>query len=643
MAVTYKSYKSGAWSSNTGHALTHSQLVSAATDVVVIGDSWAAFGHHRGADVDSVHFDLDAWYGGVVNVSFWNVPLGMTSTANPNDPRIVGTHPLDGRKGFASPITGKGRFVEALERAGVDPDNINLHEYACGATTAGWYEGTPSAGAFNQGRPTQVDPTPGIGSSYGCPTGVITGGLHATDDRSVWLQKQYWLQDGAHASHPWRDWSLCDMIAHPPTGKVVVLMSLGGNDLFGLTQDSKFVDPMTGVFDPNGVFAARWEQIKTNVMQVVDSIYLLNPNAEVVWTGYCNFPVDDANLANPKIKLPTNYGPSPTTPSSYGPVGWNVYEDDGPNLPDPDYTGEYYDLDTLPLSFYPGGRNLLTLPFSWFPSSPGFMRLYGAWTPYTAQRDAGYVMIKHWVAHYFADKYSWQGQGTAAHPGFWSGYSWVNSLSSTQSYGHSIVHHEWWGSWTEWVILGYGPTRNYKWQTGDGSGGIVAGYWSLRSDLALYQGHRWDQIYARTLELLADSGTMNNIIFASNGDYISGHQLVTIITKDITTKNVTKVFRDYMRPQMQATASHYLGLGKRFIVADTFDIGPHDPGTSQDDPDAYPAMPTENFIEGVHLSSLGIDYWQDAIVSTLLSKTQVLGTYTPVPVVRKVRYGNNWL
>lgn len=636
-AIAHKSYKAGVWNTNTGHALTHSQLVSPTTDVVVLGDSWAAFGHHRGADVPVLSVDIDTWFNGAVNITMWNAPLGMTSTGDPNDPRMVNGYNLNGRRGFSSPVTGKGRFVEALQRAGIDPSIINLHEYACGGTTAGLYGSESTSGAYNQGMPTRIDPVPGVGSDYGTST-PSHGGMTVDGGTSVWMNKQNWLQDAPHVGHPWRDWTLCDMIAHPPTGKLVVLMSLGGNDVFGLSQVLPFADVKTGEFDPDNAFANRWSDIKTNIKQIIDTIYMLNPNAEIVWTSYCNFPIDDANLANPKIKLPTDYAPSPTTPNSWGPVGWNVYEDDGPNAPDPDFTGQNHNIDTLPLAYYPGGRNMLTLPFIWNPSSDAFMRVYGGWFAYVGQRDAGYDLVKYWMAHQLADSYAWQGQGTAAHPGFWSGYSWIDVLGPTQSYGHNDPPPFYW-----WIIDGWGPTQNYRWMYGDGSGSLIDVNWYIRSSLATYQGHRWDQIYSRTVQLLVDSETINNAIFFSSGDFLSGHQLATIVTKDITTKNIARLFRDFMRPCMIDVTDYYHGQGKRFIAVDTFDIGPHDSDNSQDDPINYPAMPAQNFVEGVHLSTLGIDYWQDHVVTTLLAKTQVLGVYTPVAVSRKVRYGNNWL
>lgn len=565
----------------TGRVQVRAEVIPA-IDLIIIGDSISAFTWHRGTTIPSVVYDTGTWFtSGLLNVTFsGGLPSGMTSTGDPLDPRVIAGVPMDGRKGFSS-VTGKGLLVDALAAAGVAADRISLWEFACGGTTAGLR--TVTTGAFSEGLPTRRDP---VGGSYGCPPGVIPGGWQATDNRTAWLQTQFWLEG---SGHPMEGWTLCDMIAHAPTGRPVVVFTLGGNDLFDVCKIVRMVDPHTREFDPTGSVTDCWDDIAPisgtgDIDAITEAIFMLNENARVVWVSYPNLIADHPSLSNPRLKLPVNY--EPDTAGVDGPVGWIPYAGDGSNPPDPDYLAPNHSPATMPLSIWPAGAAGTSFPATWNRTVPGFMRAFHGWGGFTGQRDATYAWLRQWFGHWYADNHAWQGHGTMASPApsvppftFYPGYGW-------------------------------GPSHNWLWAN--------EAWWS---GLVWFPNHRWNGIYNRIQALMGTPGDINALIVLTGGSFFSAHQLLTILTKDITTANIARVFRDMGRPRMRAWERRWRNAGRRAWHVDVWDV--MRPGGSDASHDGIPAMNYADFVEGVHLTEAGGQFWTSHVAERLIATTKV--------------------
>lgn len=593
-------------------------------DVVVMGDSWSAFGHQRGTTVPTISYDAENWaINYFVHVSLTNCPSGMNSSPNVNNPALISNRPLQGREGFSSKYN-KGKFVDALARLGIEPSKINLHEYACGGTTAGLYplnvENTifeTTFGAFDQRTPTIKGALLSGYAGYGIDDSPMAGGgFLATDGLSAWMQKQNYLQDPGHDINDpmlqFKNYTLCDMIAYPPTGRVLVLLTLGGNDIFGKAKQHLFIDPMTGAWDPDGAFADVAESIASadgaggSMQKIIESIYLLNPNAEVVWPSYMNMPIDEPGVRSLKAMLPTPYGPDPANAGGLGPTGWKVYSGDGANTvslatPRPEYAPPHDNPFNMESISWPAGPQGTTVPVYLNIGTLGFFKDNFAWTGFTKQRDATYPFIQPWYAHYFADSYAWQGTGTTASPGVVE-----NPLTL---YGTFPNQH-------------FGPNYQWHWINGDGVSDFAFTSWLLYTVRLTIQGHQWRQIYNAVYAGLDNSLLNQQMVL--NTTLINFDKALTILTKDLTTKNISRLFRDQLRPRMAAAESHWQGLGRKFYSIDVFDAGGPTDGTSQDDPVGVPTLPKDNFVEGVHLSSLGIDFWQTAITTQIKARSHLL-------------------
>ena len=606
--------------------------VTGPVDLVLYGDSWVGMQLHRGADVENLEVSLGFGEGleglesAIANVSFGNASAGFTSSGSPDEPELVGTGQAHGAKGYGS-TTGKGVLADALEAAGWNPEQVNVWEFGLGNATLGYYDETnfaptSSSLAMNQGRPTRVDP---VGGTYGCPTGTIPGGHQKQNRVSGWLAKQDRL---IGTGDEYEDWSICDVVAHPPTGRVVVARTGWGNDVFGITQKRPYLDPYTGEWDPTGWLALRYAELAQAAREVDEAFYLLNPDAELWWLSYFNFQLDDPEVRN-------FHGPFPGVDGWRTRADWNDYQLDGPNLADPlGAGGGYDDPNTVDRVTWPGGSGLLSLPFNWSPSSPGFKRVYGGWTPYRGQWDENFAYMRDWYARHMANSLARQAQGTAANPGFFrprdtsltrsdgsfyeSGY-WVNEVGPGNSYGHQhyVYQYQWWtGSYavsSYYVIDGWGPTPNYTWR-----------HEAYLYNSVNYTGRRWLGIFDRTVQASADGGTLNNLVFLTGGAFLGGHTYATLLSKDVTSANIARVMRDPWRELALAEQAHHRSLGRRYIAVDVWDdTSRPEVGTSQDNPAGVPVGPESDWIEGVHLTGAGARDWCRAIVDFVLPRTEL--------------------
>lgn len=611
--------------------------------IITFGDSITAFTMHRGENVAQVIFQADTssllggaipqeWANTQMQVSLFDCNSGYTSTGDPDEPFVFPGVPFQGREGFSSD-TGMGLFVDALVNEGITTDLINFWEYACGGTTATACLSSP--GAWGAGMPEFVDH---LGGDYGCPPGQIDGGFVYNNRETIWLSKQAWLEG---TGDPYEHYTFCDAIAHCPTERCIVIGSIGGNDFIDLGKTYKFADPFTGEFDPDGGYAARALEIYYAVQAFVDKVHMLNANAEVYIVGYPNFVADAFGAGNDLLNFRWPYRGAETDilwPLGLGPKytnHWPVYSGDGAPTLDPLSDGIYYESwDTLQnrLCTWPLGT-VFTLPGIWNPQvSKGFARGYFAGMGFTAQKDAEYLFLQDWVGRQFANLYAWQMQGTAANPGFfvpthsdgvhidpgYPGY-WVNSVGPGATYQHT---HWYWSAFFGWfqntLVDGQGPTYNWRVRNLDGSGNPLAPYWSLRGALA--QGHGWDQIFARTRELLEYS-QLNNTVLLSNGSVINFPQAWTVLTKFFTTKFLSMMFRDQLRPIFDDLASTRQWL-HHLDVWDDVDLADRSPINSQDDPNGVPVYPGDHYIEGLHLTSKGGPKWCRKVAQHLLAVTQ---------------------
>lgn len=82
-----------------------------------------------------------------------------------------------------------------------------------------------------------------------------------------------------------------DIISSPPTGKVVVFMSLGGNDLINLSKTSG------GRIRPENVtnWSSMLSTVNSDISSTLTNIFDLNPDAHVVFLSYTRMRIIDAN------------------------------------------------------------------------------------------------------------------------------------------------------------------------------------------------------------------------------------------------------------------------------------------------------------------------------------------------------------
>jgi hypothetical protein len=554
-------------------------------DVVLIGDSWAAFGWNRGTTTSTISLSGGAFLdlAGAFNITLANCPSGMISVSDTNAPVIVAGKTQQGREGFTS-TSGKGQLADAFINAGIDIDQLNIWEYSCGATTAGQYDYTgtnpqTSSGAWDYDLPTTQS---SLGGTYGTTGASLLGAGWKINgsNTSAWLQTQEWL-DGT--GHPFENYTLCDMIAHPPTGRCIVMMCLGGNDAIDTGHRQRYLDPFDGTFDPTGAHAAQWDHVAavsgdSSIRRITNAIYTLNDQAEVFWVSYLNMPVDDPDLRNARLVLPP-VDPAATTD---GPVGWHAYAGDGTNpVPAVLMDTPYDNPSTMDSVTWPTGPGFPSFPVTWNINTPGFHRIYHAWNTLFAQKNYSgmHDWFRTYVAFWYATDNAWQGQGTeASHPA---------PVFNNHNY-----------QWTHDVVF-------------DGAG-------------INYTGHRWNAIYSRIRSVYSDTGTTQNFISAVQTHPINWHQYQTIINKDLTTASMSRLFRGMQQPRMAAMQTYWQNLGKKFWALDLYDQVPaYYGGTSQDDPDGVRCLPKDNFID-LHLSSIGNPKWCALIAQHLLRRTTLL-------------------
>jgi hypothetical protein len=558
-------------------------------DVVMIGDSWAAFGWNRGTTTSTISLSGGAFLdlAGAFNINLFNCPSGMISVSDTNAPVIVAGKTQQGREGFTS-TSGKGQLADAFIAAGIDIDQLNMWEYSCGATTAGVndYTGTnpqTTSGAWDQDMPTTVS---SLGGNYGCANTTLAFGGWKVDGSytTAWLKKQEWL-DGT--GHPFEDYTLCDMIAHPPTGRCIVMMCLGGNDAIDTGHRQRYLDPFDGTFDPTGAHTAQWDQVAavsgdSSIRRITNAIYTLNPDAEVFWVSYLNFPVDDPGLRNANLVLPSSWNgtPAPTD----GPTGWLAYAGDGTNpVPAVEMDTPYDNPSTMDSVTWPTGPGFPSFPVTWNINTPGFHRIYHAWNTLFAQKN--YSQTHQWfrtyVAFWYATSHAWQGQGTQASP-----------------------------------VPPVFNNHNYQWTHDVSSDGLIG-----------FTGHRWNMYNSAIRATYADTASTQNFIaapFVGQTHPINFHQYQTIINKDLTTASMSRLFRGMQQPRMAAMQAYWQNLGKKFWALDLYDQVPaYYGGTSQDDPDGVRTLPKLDFID-LHLSSSGNPKWCALIAQHVLSRTTVL-------------------
>lgn len=573
-------------------------------DIVTLTDSYGAFGFHRGTTQSTISYaPSNALIGGLASISFANAPEGMTTGPG----QLQDGRPVDGRKGYTS-TSGKGQLVDALARIGVDPAAVNLHEYGCGGTTA--LTGVETTGAFTAGMPTTRST---LGGTYGCPTGSLgANGWKATDQRSPWLQKQAWL--AGKPNHPWKDHTLCDMIAHPPTGRCVVAITIAGNDLFDMSKQVPLVDPITGAFDPTGNLATRADQVASlsgggAVQQIAAAVYLLNPDAEIWWVSYVNMPWDDTRVANTRCGTVAGTDPASAGPG-WSPTGWNTYEDDGGkgSHPGAEFSAPNSNPYTMQTCTYPAGANGITFPAVWnLSASAGFFRAYGAYGPFVAQRDATYTsgVLRDWWAHFIADENAMQLVGSAASPGPFTAPTFFLTFVVTPG------------------------SVNWRRRNTDGASDYAIAS-SIRGAQS-FLGRGWDQLYGTTQGLLANSGQIDNVIVLSGATFMTAHQKLTVASKDVTTRNVGRLFKDQLKPRMDAAENYWQSQGRKFVALHVWDTPgeTHPAGNSQDDIDNYPALPQADFVDGVHPSSSGNPKWCNAVAAAAAQRSTLLREILP--------------
>lgn len=614
-------------------------------DFVTICDSWGA-GWQRGVTLPTltvVPTDFGGLGAQVVTFTFHNTASWWASDGSAGAPVMFADQKAQGRQGF-SHTSGKGSLVDAFLRVAENfdleftADNINFHEYGCGATTAGVYDYgggsyTSGSGAYAVGLPTHQEApgTAGTGLLYGCPPGQVpppntAGGWQLDGRRSPWLQKQTWLNDGTHPGVPeqqWANWSLCDMIQFPPTGNLVVFLCLSGNDAINAVQRRLLIDPYTGAADPTGVIGQVWDAVYNTatddgyIRRIVDAIYMLNPTAEIVWVSYMNMAVDDPNLPNARIRLPNtsngDHSAAPDPSLADGPTNWKRLTSEGANVPDSAYTLPNDSPGSMNVCYWPGGARYIQTGMHWTPDDAGFHRICWLWNILIGTKNSTLVFqfFRDWVAHWMADTFARQ-----FIPGgctYFGCYNWYYNN----------------GNWNVWNQF--------------------------------YTGYRWNAIYNHSRQVYKDWGTAQNWMFAGNTTPIDAYKWQTVMAKDVTTANIAKhMLRDKQRPRLARAETYYRGNGKRFISLDLYDKAPEtvppgtwvQSGTSQDDPDGVPTLPHEDFID-LHLQESGHTKWCDLIALYFLGSTDVFGDFpiaqddfistpTDVPVTFDPTANDSW-
>lgn len=581
------------------------------TDFVYITDSWGA-GWQRGTTLPSLTMALTAPLTGAFSFQFYNTAEWWSPNLDPGSPTLIVGTLMQGSRGFSSTL-GKGSLADAIVEAGggaFDISKLNIHEYGLAATTAGIHDYggssyTSSSGAYGVGVPTgqEIPAAPGTGLTYGCPSGSVgAGGWKLTSRSTAWLTKQRWLASPGGLAPPgdpmlaYKDYTLCDMIQNPPTGRLVVFVCLSGNDALDMMHRYLLVDPYTGTFDPTGNLQAVWNEVydpatNTGSMRTIaDTIYMLNPNAEIVWVSYMNFAVDDPNIPNPKIVLPDGTGGQHSLAaqggSLDGPTGWKQFFDEGANTLDAAYQAPNHNPTTMQPGYWPLGANGVTFGGTWTPGHDNFHRYYWLWLHWLRHKSDGTAInfFRDWLAHWMADSFASQRiRGGCSYYGCWN-----------------------------WNF------NNWIW-----------GIWNI-----YFTGYRWNTIYGHVRAVYADVATIQNWIGLGNVNPVTYAKWQTVMAKDITTANVAKCLRDFQKPRGAAAQSYYRGQNKRFIYLDLWDKAPEtvppgtwvQSGTSQDDPSGVPTLPKSDFID-LHLQESGNTKWCKLIAEYFLAATDVFGDF----------------
>lgn len=596
---------------------------------ITICDSVASFGIHRGwtyavASGISKKFSITVngqttWTAAVITL--YNGAGGMTVHADPLHPDFSDGSDgslLQGRIGF----TPKGGLIDAFEAVGRHDaaNRTYIAEYGMAATTAAVCNTTK--GAWSYGMPT-VDTataqaaTPGTGYTYGCPTGNIgLGGQADKDHQSMWLQKQEWLQKPGFENDRYRDWNLCDMLAHAP-GKVVVLCDLPGNDILDATQSgAQIVDPFTGAWDPSGNIEARWNQMLNlagdsgALHDIWNTVYTLRPDAEIIWFTPPNFAADEPRWSrNPNfVQQPQASFKPPNAAGEAVPPGHFYYSTAErywdrfvtgipqsfvqhsphtftPNPPDPNYLPPYDSPYNMPNQCqFPGGPTGTALPFRISNNLIGFHRMVLGWGPVLSTRDRCFPYLQAFWGHYIADNGFWQhhrGEPSGIFLGIGATYNWILDNNSRWS--------------------GFGITS------------------------PLFPNRTWAGIYGQVSAWLTDLGTVvNEIVFGGLGgftsQFINFNQVVTVLTKDITATNMARTLRDEWIPRQQAAETYWRGQGKKFTSLYTCDAIDGGPDGCSFDPNV-PVGKIEDFVDSIHPSSLGNPIWMREVATQMLARS----------------------
>lgn len=582
-------------------------------DVVVLGDSWSAFGWQKGYTIPTLTYETQI-LPEASNITFLNCPGGMSTTDDPNNPVIEEGAQMNGIKGY----TAKGGLIDALEEAGFFV--ANLWEFGQGGATMGPADIT--SGSWTTEMPQYLD---AVGGTYGITQGPLplygSGRPGPRNGWSMWMQKQAWLQTPEHVGHPYRDWTACDAIAHPPTGRVLILYcGPWGNDIFSLGRVTPWIDMWEGGIDPTGAFAdlhdekAALDGSGGQLYDLVNAALNIAPpdTSEFAFASYTVMGLDDPLMnGNPSIppRAAVDYS-SPAEPdwivNSTAENWWDVFSPSypfgpapvfvehnphtfTPNTADPNYEDPHvrpYDFKGH-LAIHPGGQTGTTIPWTWGPTIPGFFKGYWAWGAFLYQRDITYTFLAAWWSHWIADQNAWQyhrGEPIAYY--YWIPYT---------TYNYTLEN-------TAWIGYGLG------WGTP-------------------FPSRRWPAIYNHMGAQL-QPGTINNTVLLTGGATINFHHMLTVLTKDFTTAKMTQLWRDMIHPRLEKAEEVLRGQGKKFTYLNVWDcLGEGD--SSLDNPSLYPSGMKSYWVEGVHLSSYGNPIWCRAVVTSLFARSYLMAPYRP--------------
>ena len=336
-------------------------------DAVVIGDSLASFTWQPGSTYGAVYISVSL--GGIFLPVFpvLNAPKGMVSGYDSLNQRyyLSDANKPTGIEGF----TPQGVLKDRID-ATIGVGKVACHFHAQGSSalydvSAGWSwaDGVPASGIV-----------PDAVTSY--PNGQ--------NIENLWARTSQWSGKKTY-----------EVIHNPPSGNCTVFVMLGGNDI--LTQTKSGGALTTHPTNPTAE-AATTTLLNQGARKILEYIWRLNPNAEVVWCSYPNFAVDEPRCTDGQNwgDKPSNHGPHNTTWSN--PTG-------GDN--NPTYDSWYMNRTN------PGSANPFTFPPSNGPSDMGFLKILWGGNHFVGQwtLDDGSTWFDYY-SQWYADVY----RGTWAQP-----------------------------------------------------------------------------------------------------------------------------------------------------------------------------------------------------------------------------------